>query len=427
MKTGTGKTEFSIKTHFGLYCENEWLAHVASSSVFIGWSVGSFIISWVADNYGRKLVIFPSFIVIICVGFLSVFSPNVQVFIVCKFIIGIFLSGNAHILYIMMAEFVDTDHRPLAVISISSSYSVWASLLCLQAYFIRDWKVLTIACTLPYFIVTAFFKFVPESIHWLHLHGFHEELEFVLKRISNWNRTTLPTDYKILKNNQFEKPKLNPLELFRTSMLRLLTNKLMYCWFTVTMCYFGLSLAADDLSGSTYRDFFILNAIEIPSNIISIYCCGRFGRKRTISRSMIVASLACIAVAFIPSTGKIKFIRLIFGVFGKACVTVVFNTFPSWTIELYGTDLRANAMGILNAASRMGGASSPWVAKALKHINPMAPFILMGCFGLIAGCVMFTLPETKGIVLRTISNSTDVKKGKDSEKNSQYEVTPMER
>lgn len=395
--------DLTIITYFGLYCDREWLVHVTTSTLFIGWAVGSFVVSWLGDNYGRKVIIYPSCIMTIVFGFLSLFAPDIYTFIACRFIIGFFTPGNFHMLYVMMAEFVDNRNRPLAVTAITLSYSVWTFLLCLKAYFIRPWKYLMFACTLPYLLVIVFYKFVPESIHWAHLHGSKKDVMVILRKISKWNKANIPENIRIRNELEFEPHKSNPIELFKSLGLAILSSKLVYTWLVCGMLFFSMSLAADDLSGSFFRDFVIITIVEIPANVLSVYCCTRFGRKKTISNAMICASISVFCVALIPSTGRIKILRVVFGVIGKGLITMVFNGFLSWTLELYGTDLRANAMGVLNVATRVGGASSPWIAKALKHINPMAPFLVMGVLAFTAGCVMYTFPETKGVPLRTIS------------------------
>ena len=52
-------------------------------------------------------------------------------------------------------------------------------------------------------------------------------------------------------------------------------------------------------------------------------------------------------------------------------------------------------MGFLQITSRIGAASSPWIAKALKALDPRAPFIVMGSLSLLAVLVCMPLPETK--------------------------------
>ena len=51
----TKPSEYSLVTQFDLHCDKEWLLHLTSSIFIAGWAVGSVILGWIGDNYGRKL------------------------------------------------------------------------------------------------------------------------------------------------------------------------------------------------------------------------------------------------------------------------------------------------------------------------------------------------------------------------------------
>ena len=167
-------------------------------------------------------------------------------------------------------------------------------------------------------------------------------------------------------------------------------------WFTSGMLYYGLSMSAESLTGSAYRDFFILIAAEIPADFMTAYSCERFGRKKTVWVNTFFASISCLAVAFIPGSGVVRYVRLLLGVLAKFSANTALNTYYLWTMELYGTELRASGLGLGNMACRIGGASAPWIAKGLTYYSRMAPYLVMGSMGVLAGGLALTLPETKG-------------------------------
>ena len=69
----TQPKEYSIVTEFDIYCDKEWVIQLSTSILFFGWAVGSMVLGWIADNYGRKTVLFPSLFVCLAVGLLSSF------------------------------------------------------------------------------------------------------------------------------------------------------------------------------------------------------------------------------------------------------------------------------------------------------------------------------------------------------------------
>ena len=395
--------ESSLIVYFDLQCRGVWATYLATSSLFIGWAVGSPFISHVTDKYGRKSVVFPSLFVIIIFGFLSIFSPNFYVFIAAQFIVGLFLTGNFHTLFVLLGEFVDSQYRPVVINAVLSVYSVWISLLCLAAYFIRDWRLLTTITTLPFLVGFLFYKFIPESLHWLQTQNRPTAFDEVVGKIAYWNGTQIPGNSTCTPPRETSaegsSPKVNPCDLFGSCDMLWRSLRLCYMWFTTGLLFFGLSMSASNLTGSIYRDFVLIILVEIPANVLTAFLCQRIGRKKTVWINAFVGSLCCIAVAFVPQEGNIQILRLLLGVFGKFSITMALNTYYLWTMELYSTHLRANGLGLGNIACRMGGALAPWISKGLMYYSEMAPYVVMGSLGIVTGFVAVSLPETAGKIL----------------------------
>ena len=103
-------------------------------------------------------VLFPSCAVLIIIGFLSVFSPNIWVFMASRVVTGFFTPGVGVQMFVMASEFVGNKHRPLAGIILWLFFAIALTILGVKAYFIRKWKLLFIVCTAPYIFVLGFAK-----------------------------------------------------------------------------------------------------------------------------------------------------------------------------------------------------------------------------------------------------------------------------
>ena len=97
---------YSIVTQFGVDCNKEWLRHLTTSIFFIGWIFGAVVLSWMADNYGRKKVLFPSTCLLLVVGFIASFMPNIGLFVFCRFIAGFLMPGCSLQSFILISESV---------------------------------------------------------------------------------------------------------------------------------------------------------------------------------------------------------------------------------------------------------------------------------------------------------------------------------
>ena len=95
---------------------------------------------------------------VILIGFLSAFSPNMAWYTTARFIIGFFIPGVAVQTFILASELVGPKRRPLAGIGLWAFFGFGLVILGVKAYFIRKWKTLAIVCTAPYVVVVLFFK-----------------------------------------------------------------------------------------------------------------------------------------------------------------------------------------------------------------------------------------------------------------------------
>ena len=421
----TEKKDFSIVTEFDIYCDREWLIQLTTSITFLGWGLGAIILGWVADSYGRKSVLFPSMIGCLSVGFVAAFMPNIELFIVCRFIIGFFLPGTSLQMFIIISEFVGEKRRPLAGIILFVAFVTSLCLQALQAYFIRSWKLLFIVCTAPYAFIPLFWKFVPESIRWLRLKGKSDEAMELLHRIGQRNNRPLPDDVCLEPIDQQDSThKVSPLDLFRGVNIAIKSIIQGYNWLIFGMVYYGLSLASSDLGGSLYRNYVLLSIVEFPAALLSIVGCDYFGRKKTVMHCCLIGSITCIIIGVIPRTENGIIARIAIAMVSKLFISASFDGVYTWAVEIYPTSIRSEGMGFLQITSRIGAASAPWVAKSLLKLHSNLPFYVMGGLALLSSLVMILLPETKG--MDTLETSKDVKKftvKNDVRKESAMELT----
>ena len=389
--------DFSIATEFDLQCDREWMKHLMNSIVFVGWGTGAIVLGWVADNYGRKSVIYPSQLMVVLVGFIFSFIKSVPLLIISRFIIGFFIPAGAVQSFVLISEYVSSKHRPVASLSLFVSFTTSSCFFVLKAYYIQSWKLLSIVCTAPYISTLLSYFFVPESIRWIRLKGKEGQLTHTLRRIAYWNKKEIPTNFKIEPpTDDVLRQKSSVLDIFRTRRMALKSIVLGYTWLAIIMVYYSLEFAANDLGGSIYLNSFLLCFMGIPGNAAAMYLCNRIGRKKTVIIPMFVASIFCMAVAFIHKEEEGKVIRVVCGMIGKLFIEISLSGIYVWSVELYPTTIRANAMGYLQVTGRIGAASAPWVATGLLSVYSAAPYLVMSGVSFLASCMLLYIPETRG-------------------------------
>ena len=219
----TQPDDYSIVTHFDIYCSQEWMIHLTTSIVFIGWIPGAIFLGWLGDRYGRKIVLFQSIAVVLIVGFLSAFSPNIGVFIVSRFIVGFFIPGSGPQLFVLMSEIVGQKYRAKAGISLFLFYTLGNCIMALKAYLVPHWKTLYIICHAPYIFVLLFWWHIPESVRWMHARGDVDKAMSTCRNIAKFNKMKIPDQVTLapLTNGEVEKSTL--MDLFRTRKRAIMT------------------------------------------------------------------------------------------------------------------------------------------------------------------------------------------------------------
>ena len=66
-------------------------------------------------------------------------------------------------------------------------------------------------------------------------------------------------------------------QLIKTRQLITITCLQGAVWLATGLTYFGLSLVADDLGGTLYRDFIFLSLMELPAFPAAIFMSNRYG------------------------------------------------------------------------------------------------------------------------------------------------------
>lgn len=175
-------------------------------------------------------------------------------------------------------------------------------------------------------------------------------------------------------------------ELRRTSIL------LMVVWFSLSLGWYGLTLwiptifAETDVALDPYLDAFLVQAANLPGNILSSFLIERIGRKKVLSYSLVFACASAIGFPF----AKTEVVVVLCACLLNAASTMSWNALDCLSTESFPTSLRSTAMGLLAATGRIGSIAGQFVFGALIHVSL---FALLGVAGaiLLVGAIAATL------------------------------------
>ena len=148
------KSFFSLQIYFqfDLVCDRAWLDALNGSVVFIGWGVGSILMGLLSDRFGRRNIMFPSFLACLLCLLLHAVVQDIYQLLIIRVLMGFFVAAPALNNYILMLEIVGPNRRALVSGFAGLLFPLSGLILTLKAYFIKNWKLLTIICSAPYFL-----------------------------------------------------------------------------------------------------------------------------------------------------------------------------------------------------------------------------------------------------------------------------------
>lgn len=386
----------SVATEFDLVCDKAIYVSMATSMIFLGFLLGGITVGPFADKLGRRITIYSYGCIIALFSLLSAFPHAYWLFVVFRFLVGFGVGGSSIGIYVLVTEMVGVRHRSLIGVSLWYCWTFSLLFLDLLAYFIRDWRTLALACGVPAIPVVLGWFITRESPRWLLLKGKAKRAEVILKRVSEVNGKEMPKDDLMEPEDQTRIGDVR--DLFSSKLMARKTLLSWYIWFVCGMVYYGVYLSTPNVGGNLYMNFFLTSFIEVFCLPIIVWSSDRFGRKKVIIGSLILAAVSSIGAVLLTteddSNKGMLAGRIIFSmVFAKVFITITFDLVYVYSAELFPTVIRNIGMGTSTASARIGAFCSPYIVY-LSNVHIMLPYAVMGGNALLCGLLCLTLPET---------------------------------
>ncbi|KAK5858887.1 hypothetical protein PBY51_002997 [Eleginops maclovinus] len=362
----------TLVSEFDLVCSDEWKQPFTATVYFIGVLFGSFFSGQLSDRFGRKPVLFATMAVQTFFSFIQVFATSWTMFTILLFFNGLGQMSNFVAALVLGSEIMTGNVRILfSSLGSCLGFAVGYMILPLVAYFLRDWKSLTLASSLPGLLYLPLWSFIPESPRWLLSQGKVEEAEAILRKAAKWNKVKVPNiifqDYSGNEKKPEPKEKANVTVLLRNGSIRTTTLVFCFVFFTSSTGYYGLSLNTAQLHADPFISCFISAAVEVPAYISSWLILRYFPADR-------LSSLPC----FLE---QCRFTSSYY------CLKVYQISILHWRL------LRNTATGTCITVSRVGTSLAPFLIKLDTYILCL-PYIIMGTLAVLSAIAALFLPES---------------------------------
>ncbi|XP_040300356.1 solute carrier family 22 member 4 isoform X2 [Herpailurus yagouaroundi] len=295
----------TIVTEWSLVCEDDWKTPLTSSLFFLGVLFGSFVSGQLSDRFGRKNILFATMAVQTGFSFLQIFSINWEMFTVLFVIVGMGQISNYVVAFILGTEILGKSVRIIfSTLGVCTFFAVGYMLLPLFAYFIRDWRMLLLALTVPGVLCIPLWWFIPESPRWLISQRRFIEAENIIQKAAKMNNKAAPVViFDPMELQELKLPsqqKILILSLFRTRNIATITIMSLMLWMLTSVGYFALSLNAPNLHGDAYLNCFLSALIEVPAYITAWLLLQTLPRRYIIAGVLFLGGGVLLLIQLVP-------------------------------------------------------------------------------------------------------------------------------
>ncbi|MBO1803747.1 MFS transporter [Leucobacter ruminantium] len=368
----------------------------------IGIFVGGGLFGWVTDKVGRHKMYIIDLLALALFSVLCGVSTDVWQVIACRFMLGVAIGADYPIATSLLAEFLPRRYRGRLLGATFVVWAIGAAAAYLVGYLFRDfgpdaWRIL-LATPAVFAIITLLFRLgTPESARWLLSRGRVDEARAVVKKVYG-------EQYEVEdlgEPSDASTPRATFASVFRGEYLKR-TLFVAIFWTAQVIPMFAVYTFAPDLLASfgmtgdanLYGGSLIISLFFVVGGIPGLLVVDRIGRRKLMIYSFALATAVLIIPALIPGVGAWPlFIALTLFAFASGSANFLQIVYPN---ELFPTEVRATAVGIGTAFSRIGSATSTYLMPlAILHFGAAGSLAIGGIVSLVGLIATFVLaPET---------------------------------
>eukprot|EP00286_Rhodomonas_abbreviata_P023632 CAMPEP_0181314324 /NCGR_PEP_ID=MMETSP1101-20121128/14754_1 /TAXON_ID=46948 /ORGANISM="Rhodomonas abbreviata, Strain Caron Lab Isolate" /LENGTH=509 /DNA_ID=CAMNT_0023421403 /DNA_START=195 /DNA_END=1720 /DNA_ORIENTATION=- len=385
--------------------DNEFSA--LGSTVFAGLLIGNLMGGFLADMYGRKHCMIGVSLLFCIFGVLSALASNVWIFAVARFFTGMGVGSMVPVSDSHLLEWSPSASRAKIAMTLTGvAFAFGAAFACVAGIWVHDiggeewWRWMLLVCILPGLVsLPLCYFFLPESPHFLMVHGRVEETEVLLRQLAECNGKPPLRDGRVA---HFHSPVEScggwkPLEIFG----RELRATSIYCtvvWCVCGFTYYGhifvYPVLLEDIYNMQVKEAYSTVLISTLVEISAVVGCmvlmdiEGIGRRGAMALGFLFAWLAA---SLIPlSQNLTQFIALNSAL--RGIIEGPFTMIYIFAGELFPTTHRGTAVAFCNSFGRIAAMVSPMVCMELYHIHYWYPFFLFGTlsFGGLLSSAFFT-------------------------------------
>ncbi|MET4121260.1 putative MFS transporter [Bradyrhizobium sp. JR1.5] len=368
------------------------------AATFAGLFVGTFFLGFLADRFGRRAIFTYALLGYTAASVIMACQTSSEGLLLWRFFAGIGIGVEVITIDAYITELVPSRIRGRAfavnqsimfiAVPVVAALAWW--LVPLTPYGIDGWRWVVLIGAAASMIVWVLRLFLPESPLWLARHGRGEEAYRILAKLEAAAGNTVaarpaPSSARPAAHSVAE---IGFADLFRPPFLSLVILFMVFnlCqafgfygfanWVPTLLVEKGITVTK-----SLQYAFIVAFAYPIAPLLASSFA-DRFERRWIIAGACV--AIIVFGMAFAQLTGPV--LLIVCGVLLTACNTTMSYAYHAYQTEVFPTQIRARASGLVYSMSRLSATFSGFiVAYMLKEAG------VTGVFGLITAAMLIVV------------------------------------
>ena len=377
------------------------LGVAALVGIFLGTSIGGFV----TDLVGRKKMFIIDVIAIgVCSVGCALATGPLQLFI-WRFLVGIAIGADYPIATSLVAEFTPRRYRAMSMGFIALVWYLGANVAYLVGYFLLDtpngWRWMLASSIVACAIILAGRWNIPESPRWLSRKGRVEEARVIVHNLFGADVELEGEEPVQTKYSKLFKPVYLKRVIFIGTiwLCQAIPMFAIYTFGPSIISAFGLDGRQAILGEVVIGTFFLIGCIP------AMYLAESLGRRPLLIGCFVAMTLS-LGVLGVVDPQHVAIVVVCFAIYA------LFSGGPGnlqWLYpnELFPTDVRASALGLAMALSRIGTVIALYVLPGFMEAYGTKSTMMAGALISLLGLVVsvFMAPETTGLPLSVTSSA----------------------
>ncbi len=389
---------------------SDWWTGLVSAGALIGIFLGSLVVGWASDRFGRRPLFIWELVLFIVAGVAQQWARDPVTLFALRVALGVAIGSEYAIGAAMLAEFSPRKQRGASLSSLQTFWLVGYVIAYFTSYALDAsgvaWRTILASTAVVAALVLVARLRAPESPRWLATKGRLDEARTVVGR--HYGPEYGVEDLALEKEAHVRYAVIfGPRYRTRTAFAAIFWTCQITCAYAILL-FMPMIFTALGIAEGLTADV-VINAATVIGGALGIYLCWKLPRRVLVVWSFVLMTVFMLVMAsyqLVPSWATlVAFVIFMLVINGASNLEFVYPA------EMFPTEVRSSAVGFAAATARIGSVASAFVLPSLLSSIGAAWTLVILAAVCAYGAVVSALwaPETRGLSLLEASGVQDLR------------------